>query len=319
VWHCAAVAPPDYSARLREHAREQFARLPPGVRRQVLHGLGRYAPWESGFDFTPPPLGAGEATGPPDFVGIGVQKCGTTWWYDLVMHHPRLYGRADIHKERHYFDRFGAEAFGQDDVEGYAGWFPRPPGTLTGEWTPDYFGLPWAPLLLKSAAPDVRLLLLLRDPVERFRSGLAHRRRMGESVGPAAVNDAVQRGYYHRLLLDWLAHFDRRQLLILQYERCNADPAAQLRATFRFLDLPDPDAAAPAAERPATTRAAAAEAPADLDPAVRRRLVSLYSADVAHLARSVPDIDLTLWPNFAHLAGGGAGSEDGPNSPSRRP
>ena len=112
VWHCAAVAPPDYSTRLREHAREQFARLPPGVRRQVLHGLGRYAPWESGFDFTPPPLGPGEAVGPPDFVGIGVQKGGTTWWYDLLMTHPRLYARADIHKERHYFDRFGAEAVG---------------------------------------------------------------------------------------------------------------------------------------------------------------------------------------------------------------
>jgi len=319
VWHCAAVAPPDYSTRLREHAREQFARLPPGVRRQVLHGLGRYAPWESGFDFTPPPLGPGEAVGPPDFVGIGVQKGGTTWWYDLLMTHPRLYARADIHKERHYFDRFGAEAFEQSDLEDYAGWFPRLPGTMAGEWTPDYFGLPWAPLLLKGAAPDVRLLLLLRDPVERFRSGLAHRKRMGEAAGPAAVNDAIQRGYYHRLLSDWLAHFDRRQLLILQYERCNADPVGQLRATFRFLGLADSELEHRAPTQPAAPRVVSTESPATLDPTVRRRLVSLYSDDVAELASLVPDIDLRLWPNFAHLAAGSPESGADPNSPARRP
>jgi hypothetical protein len=313
------VAPPDYTARLRDQAKQQFARLPPGVRRQVLHGLGRYAPWEAGFDFTPPPLAPGESAGPPDFVGIGVQKSGTTWWYDLLMTHPGLYARGDIHKERHYFDRFGAVAFGQADLEGYAGWFPRREGTVTGEWTPDYFGLPWAPLLLKGAAPDVRLLLLLRDPVERFRSGLAHRRRMGESTGPSAVNDAVQRGYYHRLLADWLAHFDRSQLLILQYERCVADPAGQLRATFRFLGLADSDLPHPAPVLPAAPRAVVPESPGALDPTVRRRLVSLYTSDVSNLARMLPDVDLGLWPNFAHLADGPSEPDDGSNSPSRRP
>ena len=186
---------------------------------------------------------------------------------------------------------------------------------MTGEWTPDYFGLPWAPLLLKGAAPDARLLLLLRDPVERFRSGLAHRKRMGEAAGPAAVNDAIQRGYYHRLLNDWLAHFDRRQLLILQYERCNADPVGQLRTTFRFLGLADSELEHRAPTRPAAARAASTDSPASLDPTVRRRLVSLYSDDVTELARQLPDVDLALWPNFAHLAGGSAG----PNSPSRRP
>ena len=257
----------------------------------------------------------GEVTGPPDFVGIGVQKCGTTWWYDRMMSHPRLYARDDIHKERHYFDRFGASAFEQSDLEAYAGWFPRRPRTLTGEWTPDYFGLPWAPLLLRGAAPDARLLLLLRDPVERFRSGLAHQRRMGEPSGPAAVNDAVQRGFYFRLLNDWLLQFDRRQMHILQYERCVADPAGQLRSTFRFLGLEDAELAHRPPDQVTSLRHGSHEPSLDLDPAVRRRLVSLYSSDVVSLARTLPDIDLRLWPNFAHLAPGSDRSEGGADIP----
>jgi len=66
-------------------ARRAFANLPPTVRTVLLHARGDYAPWEAGFDFTPPDLGPGEAVGPPDFVGVGVQKAGTSWWYELIV------------------------------------------------------------------------------------------------------------------------------------------------------------------------------------------------------------------------------------------
>jgi hypothetical protein len=318
LWHCAAVAAADYGVHLRRLAKEQFAKLPPGVRRQVLHGFGRYAPWESGFDFTPPPLCIGEEVGPPDFVGIGVQKCGTTWWYELMMTHPRLFHRPDIHKERHFLDQFGVAPFGASDIERYSGWFPRPQGTATGEWTPDYFGLPWVPLLLKLAAPEARLLLLLRDPVERLRSGLAHMRRMGNPLGPSVIADALQRGFYHRLLDDWLTHFDSKQLLVLQYEQCVADPAGQLRSTFRFLGLSDSEMHHDQSTEPSRPVDAPPGSRTILDPAIRRRLVDYYESDVMRLAGQLPELDLTLWPNFSHLSGGKGARDGGPNSPSRR-
>ncbi len=298
---------------MRDRAERFVALVPPAARRMVLHRMGRFAPWEPQFNFTPPPLGPGEHAGPPDFVGIGVQKAGTTWWYDRIAGHPSVASPSAAHKERHFFDRFGAQPFGPHDVEQYHGWFPRRPGQIAGEWTPDYFTYDWTPQLLRRAAPDARLLLLLRDPVDRLKSGLAHRRRMGESVDGAGVADAVQRGFYHRALVTWLDYFDKDRFLILQYERCVADPSGQLEATFRFLGIPDSSGTIVNQEP---------TSPSDqrepFDPELTQRLVGLYEADVRALGERLPMLDLRLWPNFAHLAGpiDHSGTE---NSPTRRP
>lgn len=298
---------------MRDRFREGFVRLPPEVRRGVLHRLGRYAPWEAGFDFTPPTLGPGEDAGPPDFVGIGVQKAGTTWWYELLLQHPGISSPESIHKERHFFDRFGSVPFGPQDIDHYHGWFPRRQGVLTGEWTPDYFAYAWTPPLLKRAAPDARLILMLRDPIERFLSGLAHQERAGESTGANAINDAMQRGFYNRSLASWQEHFDADQLLVLQYERCVADPVKELHVTYQHLGLPDVHPAGLTASS-GTSAASAGR----LDPDVKKRLVAIYEADVIALATRQPDVDLTLWPNFSYLAGTGP-EACGSNSPVRRP
>jgi hypothetical protein len=180
---------------LRRVALPAFARLPAPARRSILHALGKYAPWEDGFDPTPPHAQGAEVTGAPDFVGIGVQKSGTTWWYDVICAHPDVYSRDDIHKERHFFGRFATRPFGPAECSLYHDWFPRLPGRLTGEWTPDYIHLPWVPELLAQAAPRTRLLALLRDPVERFRSGLAHQERDRGRHTVDAYQDAIARAF----------------------------------------------------------------------------------------------------------------------------
>ena len=282
--------------------RRGFLALPSNIRLGALHGLGRYAPWEARFDFTPPTPGPAEEAGAPDFVGIGVQKAGTTWWYTLIVSHPDISSRRDIHKERHFFDRFGSRAFDASDVSDYHGWFPRRPGTRAGEWTPDYFSCAWVPPLLHRAAPDARLLLLLRDPVDRFFSGLAHQKRAGLRCDGAAIADAFERGMYQRSLTRWQEYFGADQILVLQFERCVADADGQLARTFEFLGLSK--YAVVLSEGAARPHQASAQR--EYDEEVRARLVDLYAADVAALAAQLPDIDLSLWPNFSHLAGDGA-------------
>jgi len=287
---------------LRQRAVEALRDLPPGVheavpadlRRALRHRMGRYYAWETGYDHhATPSLLPGEETGPPEFVGIGVQKAGTSWWHNLILAHPHVSDRPSIHKERHFFARFGAESFGPTDVADYHGWFPHQVGTITGEWTPDYFHYPWVPPLLAQAAPDARLLLVLRDPVERFRSGLAHQLRNGADHVGSIQAEALGMSRYSEGLRRWQECFPTDQLLVLQYESCVAHPEAQLAATYEFLGL-DPDFRPPTLlDEVNKTKEGKSGLPAD----VRDRLHQIVAPDIADLAGLAPSLDLSLWPS----------------------
>src|SRR5271167_2527938 len=120
----------------------------------------------------PPACPAGWRTGPPDFVGVGAQRSGTTRWFDLIVAHPQVLAPLATRKELHFFDRFHSDPLAPADAGAYAEYFPRPEGVLTGEWSPSYLPSPWVPAMLAATAPRARLLVLLRDPVERYISAL---------------------------------------------------------------------------------------------------------------------------------------------------
>jgi hypothetical protein len=170
---------------------------------------------------------------------------------------------------------------------------------VAGEWTPDYLHLPWVPNLLAEAAPDALLLVLLRDPVERFRSGLAHERTRRGRVVLEAAAAAVSRGFYDEALARWTVHFDPSQILLLQYERCVADPRAELARTYRFLGLE------PFTPDGIDRRVSETHRPVVLDDQTRGRLIDLYAPDVQALMAKYPDFDLdpSLWPNFSDVVG----------------
>jgi hypothetical protein len=179
----------------------------------------------------------GWITGPPAFVGVGAQRAGTSWWFSLLERHPAVHGLGSINKELHFFDEHWRGSFGDDDVAAYHQLFRRPPGLVCGEWTPRYMLDPWTPRLLRAAAPDTRLLVLLRDPVNRFLSGVTHTAERGRPVDADAIADAIARGRYHEQLSRLLDHFDREQLLVLQLEACRADTDRLLRRTVEFIGL----------------------------------------------------------------------------------
>lgn len=240
-------------------------------------------------------------TGPPDFVGVGAQRCGTTWWFRTLLRHPRITAPHGRQKELHFFDRFCAEEMGDDDVAAYHALFRRRRRELAGEWTPRYMFDPWTPALLRRAAPEAKVLVMLRDPVERLRSGFAHRLARVPG-GPPELNaiDAVDRGRYAVQLERLYESFAPERVLVLQYERCRLDGAGEYQRTLRFLGLPGGRRARGLQRsRGTSTEPRKLELWPDLDEALMRAL----EPDVERLRTLVPGLDVTLWPNFAHLAG----------------
>jgi len=134
----------------------------------------------------------------PDYVGVGSARSGTTWWDGLINAHPRVSRLSTTPKEVHFFDSRWAHDLAQADIAAYHALFARPTGHVAGEWTPGYMLDAWTPALLRRAAPEALLLVLLRDPVERFRSGrtLAESRFTVGSTARAAANAALNRGIY---------------------------------------------------------------------------------------------------------------------------
>lgn len=249
----------------------------------------------------PPTCPAGWEIGPPDFVGVGAQRCGTTRWFRLIASHPEVSSSPED-KELHFFDRFYDGGFTEADVTAYHRYFPRQGDGKTGEWTPLYGSSAWVPKLVARATPDARLLILLRDPVERFASALQHNVRLSHEQGMPlnrlAPVEAFRRGFYHAEIKMLLPYFDRSQILVLQYERCAREPLEQLRRTFEFIGLTDTGfapAELDANPNPQTSKP-------KLDAEARDSYVRAYRDDVEGLAAAYPEIDLALWPNFAELA-----------------
>ena len=243
----------------------------------------------------PPACPAGWRTGPPDFVGLGAQRAGTTRLYGLVADHPGVEGA--VVKELHFFHRFWKDPFTDADAATYARWFPRPEGRCTGEWSPGYLAHFWIPPLLARAAPAAKCLVSLRDPVERYRSGAALQSET-RRPGPAAASAAFRLGCYGLQLEHVLSSIPRERLHVVQYEACRDDIAGELAGIYRFLGLDD-------AYRPAAIDArvnAARVDKQDLDPQLVAALIDAYTPDVRRLLELDLGVDVARWPNFAHLA-----------------
>ena len=250
----------------------------------------------------PPPIPEGWQTGPPDYIGIGVQKAGTTRWWKLIVAHPDVVG--DGLKETHYVSQLGRRAVSASDRDGYYRFFPRREGSLAGEWTPRYMSLPGLSEVMYALAPEARLVVMLRDPVERYRSGVGHwqklRRRRGLPPNlRAGRHDAYQRSFYAAALQPYIEAYGRDRLLVLQFEKSLLDPVGEYRRTTRFLGLDDwrlPDELLGERFNPSRSQ----PAPAELDEPAD--LIEAIEPDVRELLAIAPEIEPSLWPNFRHLA-----------------
>lgn len=213
----------------------------------------------------------------------------------MIHEHPDVHRVGRQAKELHYFDRSWEQPFGATEIERYARYFPRPEGGIAGEWTPGYLIDFWTPDLIALAAPQARVLVLLRDPIERLRSGLTHQQAISsKALTDRDIQGAFQRGLYAPQMRRVLAAFPADQVFVGQYEACRADPSAELARTYGFLGLRpfEPAEDAFRSEVNPTTRQKL-----ELSKPLRRALLDGYAHDLEQVTTLLPGLDLSLWPS----------------------
>ncbi|MGH9004591.1 MAG: sulfotransferase family protein [Acidimicrobiia bacterium] len=240
----------------------------------------------------------------PDALLIGAQRAGTSSLYRWLGAHPGV--APSFRKEVEYFSRYWPR--GED---WYRAHFELQAGRrhLRFEATPDYLFHPLAAARAASVVPDARIVVLLRDPVERAWSQYRHMVRLGyetlafpdalaaeqsRCAGDIAAlaadpdHDAkalllysyAARGHYADQLARWYAAYPEDRMLVLRSVDLFGDPAGTYATLLAFLGL---DLWSPPAFRNVSSAPGRGSAPA-IDTAARRRLEAEYAAD-----------DRTLW------------------------
>jgi len=209
----------------------------------------------------------------PNFIIIGAARCGTTTLYEGITEHPDVF-HADIKEILFFEDQY------HRGVGWYRGHFPYfwkkysnfKKRNLTGEASPRYFISPRAPMRIASLIPDVKLIVILRNPVDRVYSHYQLRVAQGnESLSfDEVVDKAITEGeveaenafelmkedsnYYnpdystkaylaHSKYVDnieyWMKYFPKNQFLILNSEEFDKSPNPVFDNVFNFLNLPN--------------------------------------------------------------------------------
>jgi tetratricopeptide (TPR) repeat protein len=192
----------------------------------------------------------------PNFIIIGCQRCGTTSLYTYLAQHPQIL--TPIKKEMDFFSWHFERG-----IDWYLAHFPpMPPGEqfLTGEASPSYFDSREAPERLYSLFPEAKLIVLLRNPVDRAISQFYRLTDLNWEARSLdrVISDEIERlnqnpeyiigeepgnylarGRYIEFIKNWRTFFPREQLLILKSEDFYAGAATTVKQVLEFLDLPE--------------------------------------------------------------------------------
>jgi hypothetical protein len=192
-----------------------------------------------------------------NFIIAGAQKAGTTALYDYLTEDPAL-ELAKV-KEVHFFDDEELD-WSDPDYRSYHERFSMGRPVVRGEATPIYIYWPRCLERIARYNSDMRLILLLRDPVERawshwkmeFARGVETmpfswairegRQRLFQSDPWGAHREFsyVERGFYGEQIARALSVFPREQVLILQSEDLRHRPNKLLKMVNSFLGIPPP-------------------------------------------------------------------------------
>jgi hypothetical protein len=164
------------------------------------------------------------------FLGVGAQKCGTTWLYHALSLHPQV--QFPGCKEVHFWDRTP-----RGDLTAYQRLFSHPV-KFEGDITPAYGFLPLSVIreVYEQFGADLKLIYMIRNPLDRAWSAARMAVRRAEMEVSEASDywfidhfksyGSLQRGDFEQCIRNWRCIFGEASLLIVRYEELCANPLA---------------------------------------------------------------------------------------------
>lgn len=191
----------------------------------------------------------------PNFIIVGTPKAGTTAIYNYLKQHPQIY--MPPFKEPHFFSFEGEQKphWSIKTLEDYQALFQDATSEqIIGEASTWYLYSQTAAERIRHHIPNVKLIAILRNPIERAYSSWAFRVQCGwESITDfqQALQAESQRirenyewdfhylkaGFYSSQLQHYFDVFQREQLKIIIYEDFQADPVRILQEIYKFLEV----------------------------------------------------------------------------------
>lgn len=188
----------------------------------------------------------------PDFLIIGAQKAGTTSLYNYLQVHSDL-----IPARTKEVNFFGNPEHYEQGLDWYLDHFYFEENKLSYEVTPNYLFQSVAAERIAKHLPNTKLIVILRDPVERAYSSwnmyrnfkptshLFEARSFEEAIEDEFAGipgkNYLARGLYYSQLTHYLKYFKQSNLLILDFEELKTEPDRVLKKCFHFLNLKDLD------------------------------------------------------------------------------
>ena len=195
----------------------------------------------------------------PDFIIAGASKCGTSSIYYYLSRHPQIL-LSHTKEIDFYWSNY------RRGIDWYLAHFPAITDRadfITGEATPNYLRFPQVAQRIKDTFPQTKIILLLRNPVDRAISWHYHKLNTGltnislseaiaqEIARLATVTEAeiTNTGFYNPdnimsslyiyKIKPWIELLGREQFLILKSEDFYLDPLQQMKKVFEFFNLPN--------------------------------------------------------------------------------
>lgn len=187
-----------------------------------------------------------------DFLGVGAARTGTTWIYQALKEHPEVCMSKT--KEIHFFNKYHGFhkknvdwAFNQKSIDWYLSHFEHcNPSKIKGEMDTRYLYERNALKLIKKTFPDVKIIVTLRNPIERAYSNyFYHLKQYPEQYDRYPTFEAMiekeeevlREGLYSDHLANCLEIFGRENILILFHSDLKKDASNYLRKIHQFLNI----------------------------------------------------------------------------------